>query len=86
MELDNINLKTFMLMRKLIPRRDYTLIKNRMSARDNRSKKRDRIIGLKERNRSLLTENERLKRMLSEKKEAGLGTAFDYEKSVNAPV
>ena len=66
-KLDQIKLKEFMQMRKLIPRRDYTLIKNRFSARDNRSRKRNMLEKIRQQNRRIQIENERFRRMLEQR-------------------
>ena len=52
----------------MVPRKDYILIKNRISARHNRTRKKDLLNELKHRNSKLLTENQRLKRLMAEYK------------------
>ena len=64
--LQEISLRIFMLLRKLVPRKDYILIKNRISARHNRTRKKDLLNDLKYRNSKLVTENQRLKRLMAE--------------------
>ena len=66
--LPEMSLKVFMLLRKMVPRKDYILIKNRISARHNRTRKKDLLNELKHRNSKLLTENQRLKRLMAEYK------------------
>ena len=64
----------------MVPRKDYILIKNRISARHNRTRKKDLLIELKHRNSKLLTENQRLKRLMAEYKrraeESSSGVGF----------
>ena len=64
--LQELSLKIFMLLRKLVPRKEYILIKNRISARHNRTRKKDLLNDLKHRNSKLLNENKRLKRLITE--------------------
>ena len=65
-QLDLVSLKNFMLLRKLVPRKDYILIKNRISARFNRSRKKNQLDSLKHFNRKLMSENQRLKRLVAQ--------------------
>ena len=65
-QLQILNLKSFMLLRKLVPRKQYILIKNRISARHNRTRKKDLLASLKHKNSKLVSENNRLKRLMAE--------------------
>ena len=51
--IDEVNPSDFKLMRKLVPRREYTLIKNRLNAQRSRSQKRDDFKRLQAANRKL---------------------------------
>ena len=56
-QLESICLKKFMFLRKLLPKKEYTLIKSKISSRLHRQKSKDLLVALKEENRSLLRQN-----------------------------
>ena len=63
-------------MRKLLPRREYKLIKNRKCARLSRSRRKEHAEQLMEMNKRLLAENAALRRQL----DLPLKQSQDFEK------
>ena len=62
--LDEASIKDLKAMRKLLPREEYTLLKNRKCARFNRFRKKDQTKNLLEENKQLREENARLRTLL----------------------
>ena len=62
--IDEASIKDLKAMRKLLPREEYTLLKNRKCARLNRFRKKDQTKSLVEENMLLREENARLRTLL----------------------
>ena len=75
-QIETLGMKNFMLMRKLLPRKEYTLAKNRLSSRISRRKNKDTLVALKEKNLALLRKNCKLRRLLAEKTQPVPGPCF----------
>ena len=63
-EIDEVRVQDLKAMRKLLPRNEYKLIKNRKCARLSRSRRKEHTTQLMEMNQRLLEENAALRRQL----------------------
>ena len=76
--LDQVRVPDLKAMRKLLPRNEYKLIKNRKCARLSRSRRKEQTSYLIEMNKRLLDENAALRR------ELGLPPKQDHEFTVDS--
>ena len=70
-EINKISLKKFSLVRKFVPKREYSLFKNRMSSRISRDRQKSYLMALLRENRRLRKANVRLQGMLNERNSSG---------------
>ena len=70
-EINKISLKKFSLVRKFVPKREYSLFKNRMSSRISRDRQKSYVMALLRENRRLRKANVRLQGMLNERNSSG---------------
>ena len=68
-QMNKISLKKLSIVRKLVPKKEYSLFKNRMSSRISRDRQKSNIVALLRENRRLRRQNTRLQALCASAKQ-----------------